>query len=173
MNRQGVVLSNSTSQGIYDIKYDSVSNTIQALTYSSIITYNTTATGLLIQKEIKTIPSNNYNTFIPNTNYIYSTYDTYPILYDCRNGATTTINPGYSVASIFGSGNYLYCIPTYSNNSKEIDCYKLETLALEKKIATRGYIYKSASNNNYLFITENYTSNYSSYYILEQIDLIK
>jgi hypothetical protein len=170
-NRQGTINSNYTSQTIYDIKYDSISNTIKVLGSTAVQTYNLSSDGIITSAGSKTITSYTYYSFIDGTNLLYRSGSAYTNIYDYSTGLSYNLNNTIAFGTIYYKSGNFYCIPYESSN--KIYCYDSNSLVNKKIITCRASITSSCIDDNYLYITGYFNNNYSSCYIIDRKELIK
>lgn len=171
LNRQSVQQTFNTSTTIYDMKYDSVSNTLIALGSTSVLTYNLGTDGTITAAGSVSIPTYSYYSFIQNTNYLYRKETLNTTIYDYSTGISTSLNNDVSFKSIDYKNGYFYCVPYSSSNV--IYCYNASTFALHKKITFRQQVGVVSFDNNYIYFAGYYNSNYSSTYIIDRKELFK
>lgn len=174
-NRQSSIQSTYISNGVKDIKYDSISNTLLAVSSNYLYTYDLSATGTLTLKSTKSIPYCSGYTFVENGNYLFDN-NSYPSVsvYNYVSGTSQTLSNSSYIKTIYYKNGYLYAIN--SNNSSSymsntISCYQVSNMQLKKTITTKAKIYSSCMMDNKIVTTGNYIANYYSYYLLEERSL--
>ncbi|MFM2293285.1 MAG: hypothetical protein RIS29_3098 [Bacteroidota bacterium] len=171
-NRQNSTQSTYVSNGVKDIKYDSISNTLLAVSSSYLYTYDLSATGTLTLKSTKSIPYNSSYTFVENGNYLFDS-NNYPSIsvYDYVSGSSYTLTNSYPLKKIYYKNGYFYAINSnYSSSymSNAISCYQVSNMQLKKSITTKAKINSSCMIDNKIVTAGNYNINYTNYYLLEE-----